>query len=49
MHWSAKFCRAYGGVHILINNAGINVRKADTDFTMDEWHRVMDTNVTACF
>jgi NAD(P)-dependent dehydrogenase (short-subunit alcohol dehydrogenase family) len=40
---------AYGGVQILINNAGINVRKAITDFTLDEWNSVMNTNVTSVF
>jgi NAD(P)-dependent dehydrogenase (short-subunit alcohol dehydrogenase family) len=36
-------------IHILINNAGINIRKAITDFTADEWRQVMDTNVTSVF
>lgn len=39
----------FGKVNILINNAGINVRKPVTDFTLDEWRLVMDTNVTAAF
>jgi NAD(P)-dependent dehydrogenase (short-subunit alcohol dehydrogenase family) len=39
----------FGKLHILINNAGINVRKPITGFTLEEWHRVMDTNVTAAF
>jgi NAD(P)-dependent dehydrogenase (short-subunit alcohol dehydrogenase family) len=40
---------AFGKVNILINNAGINVRKPVTDFTLAEWNSVMDTNVTAAF
>jgi NAD(P)-dependent dehydrogenase (short-subunit alcohol dehydrogenase family) len=40
---------AFGKVHILINNAGINIRKNITDFTLEEWNRVMNTNVTAAF
>jgi len=40
---------AFGKVNILVNNAGINVRKPVTDFTLEEWRRVMDTNVTAAF
>jgi NAD(P)-dependent dehydrogenase (short-subunit alcohol dehydrogenase family) len=40
---------AYGEVNILINNAGINLRKAITDFTLAEWQSVMDTNVTSVF
>jgi NAD(P)-dependent dehydrogenase (short-subunit alcohol dehydrogenase family) len=40
---------AYGGVQILINNAGINVRKGITEFTLDEWNSVMNTNLTSVF
>jgi NAD(P)-dependent dehydrogenase (short-subunit alcohol dehydrogenase family) len=40
---------AFGRVDILINNAGINCRKNITDFTLEEWRSVMDTNVTAAF
>jgi NAD(P)-dependent dehydrogenase (short-subunit alcohol dehydrogenase family) len=36
-------------IDILINNAGINVRKAVTDFTLEEWNRVLATNVTGVF
>ena len=39
----------FGAVHILINNAGINVRKNVTEFTLDEWNRVIQTNLTAPF
>jgi NAD(P)-dependent dehydrogenase (short-subunit alcohol dehydrogenase family) len=39
----------YGKVNILINNAGINVRKPVTEFSLAEWRSVMDTNVTAAF
>ena len=39
----------FGGVHILINNAGVNVRKPVEEFTLEEWRTVMDTNVTAAF
>jgi NAD(P)-dependent dehydrogenase (short-subunit alcohol dehydrogenase family) len=40
---------AYGGVQILINNAGINVRKNITEFTLDEWNSVINTNLTSVF
>lgn len=36
-------------VHILINNAGVNLRKPVTDFTIEEWHYVMNSNVTSAF
>jgi NAD(P)-dependent dehydrogenase (short-subunit alcohol dehydrogenase family) len=38
-----------GRVQILINNAGINIRKPVTDFTLTEWRQVMDTNLTGVF
>lgn len=38
-----------GAVHILINNAGINIRKNLVDFSLDEWRSVMDTNLTSVF
>jgi NAD(P)-dependent dehydrogenase (short-subunit alcohol dehydrogenase family) len=38
-----------GKVQILINNAGINVRKNLTDFTLDEWQSVLNTNLTSVF
>lgn len=39
----------YGKVHILVNNAGINNRKAVTDFTLAEWQAVINTNLTGAF
>lgn len=39
----------FGKVRILINNAGINIRKPITDFKLAEWQRVMDTNLTGAF
>jgi len=38
-----------GKPQILVNNAGINIRKAVTDFTLDEWRQVIDTNLTSVF
>jgi NAD(P)-dependent dehydrogenase (short-subunit alcohol dehydrogenase family) len=39
----------FGQPQILINNAGINIRKPVTDFTLSEWRQVMDTNLTSVF
>jgi len=39
----------FGPVQILINNAGINIRKNVTDFTLAEWRAVLDTNLTGAF
>lgn len=40
---------ALGKVDILINNAGTNVRKPVVEFTLEEWQRVVDTNLTSAF
>jgi NAD(P)-dependent dehydrogenase (short-subunit alcohol dehydrogenase family) len=41
--------KAFNGVHILINNAGINLRKQLIEFSLEEWRRVLDTNLTSVF
>jgi len=38
-----------GNPQILINNAGMNIRKNLHEFTLDEWNRVLDTNLTSVF
>jgi 2-deoxy-D-gluconate 3-dehydrogenase len=38
-----------GGVHILVNNAGTNIRKPPQELTVDEWRVVIDTNLTSAF
>lgn len=38
--------RDYGGLDILINNAGINVRYGLTDTSMEDWNRLLDVNLT---
>jgi NAD(P)-dependent dehydrogenase (short-subunit alcohol dehydrogenase family) len=39
----------FGKVQILVNNAGVNLRKPLVDFTLDEWRGVMDANHTSAF
>ncbi len=39
----------FGRIDILINNAGTNVRKSLHEYSLDEWHRVMNTNLTSAF
>jgi NAD(P)-dependent dehydrogenase (short-subunit alcohol dehydrogenase family) len=38
-----------GMVRILVNNAGIALRKNLTDFTLEEWRAVQDSNLTSAF
>ncbi len=45
----ARLAQEVGSIDILINNAGINIRKNIVDFTLDEWRSVQDTNVTSVF
>lgn len=39
----------FGPVNILVNNAGTNVRKQPEDYTLDEWHMLIDANLTSCY
>jgi NAD(P)-dependent dehydrogenase (short-subunit alcohol dehydrogenase family) len=39
----------FGRVHVLVNNAGMMIRKHLTEFTLDEWRRVLDTSLTSTF
>ena len=39
----------FGRVDILVNNAGINIRKRPEDYTAEEWHTVLDSNLTSAF
>jgi len=41
--------RQLGRLDILVNNAGINIRRQPQEYTLDEWRRVMDTNLTSAF
>jgi NAD(P)-dependent dehydrogenase (short-subunit alcohol dehydrogenase family) len=41
--------RKFGPIQILVNNAGMNIRKPATDFTLEEWRQVIDTNLTSAF
>jgi NAD(P)-dependent dehydrogenase (short-subunit alcohol dehydrogenase family) len=36
-------------IHILVNNAGINLRKPVHEFSLDEWNRVVNSNLTSTF
>jgi 2-deoxy-D-gluconate 3-dehydrogenase len=36
-----------GRVDILVNNAGINIRKPPHELSLDEWHQVIDSNLTS--
>src|SRR4051812_31674191 len=39
----------FGRLDILVNNAGINIRKSPQDYSLEEWHRVLNINLTSLF
>jgi len=45
----AQAAEKLGRLDILVNNAGTNIRKQPQDYSLDEWRKVMDTNLTSAF
>jgi 2-dehydro-3-deoxy-D-gluconate 5-dehydrogenase len=45
----ARVVRDLGRIDILVNNAGINIRKPPHSLDVEEWHSVIDTNLTSAF
>jgi NAD(P)-dependent dehydrogenase (short-subunit alcohol dehydrogenase family) len=41
--------RRFGGLDVLVNNAGVGIFRSVTDMTAEEWHRIMATNLTGVF
>jgi NAD(P)-dependent dehydrogenase (short-subunit alcohol dehydrogenase family) len=39
----------FGSVDIIVNNAGVNIRKPLTEFPVDEWRSVIDINLVGPF
>ncbi len=46
---SAAAESACGQIHILVNNAGCNVRKPALEVTWDDWNLILDTNLRGSF
>ena len=44
-----KFVKRFGRLQILVNNAGMNLRKPMTSFTLEDWNQVLETNLTSAF
>ena len=38
-----------GRLDILVNNAGTNIRKQPEDYRLEEWHMILETNLTSAF
>lgn len=45
----AETQQALGGLHILVNNAGMNIRKKALELTEEDWDRVVDLDLKATF
>jgi glucose 1-dehydrogenase len=45
----AEVVGAFGTLHILVNNAGIQSDAAFTDMTLDQWRKVIEINLTGQF
>ena len=45
----AEAAKGFGRVDILVNNAGTNIRKQPQEYSVAEWHTVLDTNLTSAF
>ena len=45
----AATLKTHGRLDILINNAGINIRKRPEDYTLAEWQQILQTNLTSAF
>jgi NAD(P)-dependent dehydrogenase (short-subunit alcohol dehydrogenase family) len=39
----------FGQLHILVNNAGCNIRKPALDVTWSDWNQILDTNLRGTF
>jgi NAD(P)-dependent dehydrogenase (short-subunit alcohol dehydrogenase family) len=39
----------FGGLDVLVNNAGVGIFRSVADMSLDEWNRVIDTNLTGVF
>jgi 2-dehydro-3-deoxy-D-gluconate 5-dehydrogenase len=45
----AATVKEFGRIDILVNNAGINIRNPVHELSLDDWHKVIDTNLTSAF
>jgi NAD(P)-dependent dehydrogenase (short-subunit alcohol dehydrogenase family) len=39
----------FGGIDVLVNNAGVGVFRPIADMSIDDWHTIIETNLTGVF
>jgi len=47
--FAEEAAKAFPQIHILVNNAGCNVRKPALEVTWDDWNLILDTNLRGAF
>ena len=45
----AEIVGRFGRIDVLVNNAGLGVRKPALELSMEEWHRVLELNLASVF
>ena len=45
----AAAVQKFGRLDIVVNNAGTNIRKPPQDYSLEEWHKVLNINLTSTF
>jgi NAD(P)-dependent dehydrogenase (short-subunit alcohol dehydrogenase family) len=45
----ADIARRHGRIDLLVNNAGVSIRKSSFDLSLAEWNQVLAVNLTGCF
>ncbi|MCM3494978.1 glucose 1-dehydrogenase [Paenibacillus lactis] len=48
-HLMNEAVKQFGGIDILINNAGVSLFKSPFDLTVQDWEDVLNTNARSCF
>ena len=48
-HCVQKTVELFGTIHALVNNAGVGFETKIEQLSLEQWHRVIDTNLTSCF